>query len=537
MKLTSLISLFKSGPLFRGLILLFFIFFSANLNSQNTNNEQVKRLQRSIYIYNFAQQVQWENDDFKTFKIGVLGKDRTVLDLKALSQKRQIQNKPVSVVQFNIVKDIKDVQLLYVNNKLNFNIRYILSKIANKNILLITEDYEYNSSMVNIVNVGDSFEYEINSRLIEKEGLKALPSLRNNAISSAEKWKNLYKVTEESLNEAIKTTDNQKDIIHNKEDIIQAQKEEINYQGVKIDTFEKAIENREKYIEELNKISDFQKKKYEDKVIIERELEKNIKEQIDLLNAQEETIKNSSVKIKEQSNFLENQNAEILEKEAILSQKNTVINKQRNFNILLLALVGLALLTSYVIYRSYLNKKKLNQSLKNKNEEIEKQSRLLISKNKELEEFAYITSHDLKEPLITISGLIDLLIEDYGDKLDEDGLTSLNFINESSIRMKDLIDALLAYSRLGKSKAFETINTNKLLDNLQADLSNVIGRTNAEIIKGDLPIIKGSKIELRLLFQNLITNGIKFIDSNWYCRKTSRTYFFYLSEIALSRRI
>jgi len=122
----------------------------------------------------------------------------------------------------------------------------------------------------------------------------------------------------------------------------------------------------------------------------------------------------------------------------------------------------LGLLLSYIIYRNYLNKKKLSQSLKTKNEEIEQQSRLLISKNKELEEFAYITSHDLKEPLITISGLIDLLIEDYGEKLDEDGMTSLSFIKDSSIRMKDLIDALLAYSRLGKSKSFTKIQNQKL---------------------------------------------------------------------------
>jgi len=184
MKLISFITPLKNNYLsLRNFVLFLSVFFIAiNSHSQNTDNEQVKRLQRSIYIYNFAQQIQWQNNDFKTFKIGVLGKDRTALDLTALAKKRKIQNRPVSVVQFNIVKDIKDVQLLYVNNKLNFNIRYILSKIANKNILLVTEDFAYNSSMINIVNVGNTFEYEINSRIIEKEGLKALPSLKNNAI-------------------------------------------------------------------------------------------------------------------------------------------------------------------------------------------------------------------------------------------------------------------------------------------------------------------------------------------------------------------
>ena len=121
--------------------LFFFVIFTSIIkttNAQNTNNEQIKRLQRAIYVFNFAEQVTWQNQENITdFKIGVLGLDRTFIDLKSLSQKRKIKNKTVTIIRFNSVKDVANIQLLYVNKAQNFDIDYILNKIQGKNILLV----------------------------------------------------------------------------------------------------------------------------------------------------------------------------------------------------------------------------------------------------------------------------------------------------------------------------------------------------------------------------------------------------------------
>jgi len=162
----------------------------------------------------------------------------------------------------------------------------------------------------------------------------------------------------------------------------------------------------------------------------------------------------------------------------------------------------------------YISNKKYLKILKQKSAVIYKQTQKLASQNKELEQFAYITSHDLKEPLNTISGLIVLLLEEYEDKLDEDGQMSLNFINESSLRMKSLIDSLLDYSRLGKIKEYNAIHTSNLIEAIKIDLGGMISKAKAKITTKNLPIITGSDVEIRLLFQNLISNGIKFIDPN-----------------------
>ncbi|OEJ98489.1 hypothetical protein A8C32_04555 [Flavivirga aquatica] len=484
-----------------GLLCCFYCLYTY---AQHTNNEQVKRLQRTILIYNFTQQITWENqENNERFRIGVLGPDRAIIDFKALVEKHKADNKPIEVIGFNLVEDIEDIQLLYVNNKYNFDINYILSEISGKNIFLVTEDYNYHTSMINIKNTGDSFVYEINNKNIEREGFVVLNSLKQYAINSPQKWENLYKTTEAS-SEKFK-----------KEEAYQ-QKHKNNNPKIIVDTILNAVEIRDEWIKILSNESELQQKKFADKVKIERELEENIKQQIDFIKSQEEKIISSDLEIKKQLKYIENQTIEIEKKENILQEKESKINIYKTLNILLIVFICLLLLGALIIFKNYLVNKKLNKKLKIKNLEIEKQALELKSKNEELEQFAYIASHDLKEPLITITSLISLFVDDYKDKFDETGKMTLNFISESSVRMQKLIDAILQYSRLGKSKVYEDVNCNNTISTLKKDLRHVIERTNTKIISGDLPIVKGAKLELRLLFQNLISNGIKFtkVDTN-----------------------
>jgi len=142
--------------------------------------------------------------------------------------------------------------------------------------------------------------------------------------------------------------------------------------------------------------------------------------------------------------------------------------------------------------------------------EIKKFVEQLKFKNKELEQFSYITSHDLQEPLRTVLSFIDLIQDDYKDKLDDNLNVYLKFISDASTRMSSLIKSLLDYSRIGYKGVVEQIDLNILLDSVTADLGFKIEHTNAEIKFGNLPTINGFNLELRLLFQNLITNAIKF---------------------------
>ena len=147
---------------------------------------------------------------------------------------------------------------------------------------------------------------------------------------------------------------------------------------------------------------------------------------------------------------------------------------------------------------------------KQQEEDIKKYVDQLKSKNKELEQFSYITSHDLQEPLRTVLSFIDIIQEDYKEKLDDDLNTYLKYISEASTRMSSLIKSLLDYSRIGLKAKVETVDCNTVLNSVTADLKYKIDKSRAEINYLALPTIGGFNLELRLLFQNLITNAIKF---------------------------
>ncbi len=150
-----------------------------------------------------------------------------------------------------------------------------------------------------------------------------------------------------------------------------------------------------------------------------------------------------------------------------------------------------------------------------KAEEISaKYTKKLENKNKELEQFTYIASHDLQEPLKSITGLTEILTEDYKDKLDEEARDSLSFLNESTERMKQLINSLLDYARLGQKSKLEQIDCNELIKVVKEDLVSLISEANASIEIETLPTLFGYRTELRLLFQNLINNAIKFRKEN-----------------------
>ncbi|MBK5271894.1 MAG: GHKL domain-containing protein, partial [Bacteroidia bacterium] len=134
----------------------------------------------------------------------------------------------------------------------------------------------------------------------------------------------------------------------------------------------------------------------------------------------------------------------------------------------------------------------------------------LERKNKELEQFAYIASHDMQEPLRTTTSFIELLQKQYKGKLDGKADKYLTFIAQSSERMKVLINDLLEYSRIGRKKELENVDCNNVLKEVLADLSTVIKETGARIDSEKLPVVHGYPTELKQLFQNLVTNAVKF---------------------------
>jgi signal transduction histidine kinase len=138
----------------------------------------------------------------------------------------------------------------------------------------------------------------------------------------------------------------------------------------------------------------------------------------------------------------------------------------------------------------------------------------LTSTNRELDDFAYIASHDLKEPLRGIHNYVGFLQEDYADRLDDEGKHYLERMQRLAERMSSLIDTLLAYSRLGsRPLAMETVDTQSVLGEVREDLLPLLLARNVELRQaGRFPVITGNALRIGEVFQNLVSNAAKYND-------------------------
>ena len=144
-------------------------------------------------------------------------------------------------------------------------------------------------------------------------------------------------------------------------------------------------------------------------------------------------------------------------------------------------------------------------------ERLRKTAAELDRSNKELEQFAYIASHDLQEPLRTISGYLELLSSRYEGRIDEKADRYIAYAVEGSQRMSALIRDLLSYSRVNtRGEALESTNSEESLEFALRNLRSAIDQSGASITHDTLPVVKADKTQLIQMFQNLIGNAIKY---------------------------
>ncbi len=144
-------------------------------------------------------------------------------------------------------------------------------------------------------------------------------------------------------------------------------------------------------------------------------------------------------------------------------------------------------------------------------EELARRTAELARSNAELEQFAYVVSHDLQEPLRMISGFTKLLEKRYRGRLDKSADEFIAYIVDGTARMQRMIEDLLAYSRVGtRGKPFEPTDCEVIFDQAMINLKVAIEQSGAVVTHDPLPVITADTIQMIGLFQNLISNAIKF---------------------------
>ncbi|MEG3847885.1 ATP-binding protein [Microcoleus sp. herbarium19] len=213
------------------------------------------------------------------------------------------------------------------------------------------------------------------------------------------------------------------------------------------------------------------------------------------------TLRNLQKQLKEQNVLLQEEISSRLAVEKILYEKNQILQQEiSNRRAVEQALQEQNLLLQQEIS----NRQRAESALLKSNQE-------LARSNAELEQFAYVASHDLQAPLATIASYAQLLEKRYKDQLDSQAIKFIGNIVHGCTRMQNLIDDLLEYSRVGRSqKPFKLTDCNHAIKQTLANLQGAIRDTEAVVTYSDLPTVIGDISQLVQLFQNLIGNAIKY---------------------------
>ncbi len=165
--------------------------------------------------------------------------------------------------------------------------------------------------------------------------------------------------------------------------------------------------------------------------------------------------------------------------------------------------------------RYSIERKKIESELQNYKENLEEKvkerTKALERSNKELQQFAYVASHDLREPLRMISSFLQLLERRYNEQLDEEANEFIEFAVNGAKRLDSMINDLLEYSRVAnKEKKLDDVDFNKVMSTTYLNLKSAIDENKAELTHNQLPTILGDEKLMVQLFQNLISNSIKY---------------------------
>ncbi len=484
-----------------------------------TNLEAIKLKQRETYIYNFTKYIDWENlESAEKFTIGVFHSDEEPLVgvLRKAYEQKKIKGKPVEVLLFNSLNEIEPTDMLYLNVKSGVKLEQVLPTLYENNTLLISEGFPFHQSMVNFIVIDGEFHFEINEEKINRAKLLVDPALQSFSIQSTADWEEIYDQlqAEISINEAQKLELEKltNEILSNKEELLSQEErlrktlEDVNAKKRLLELQDSTIKNKNGEISsQLSKLN---------------KLNENVQNQLQINAGRSKVYEIQEVAITEQNKKLQEQEAvllarktEIEEQEKVLVEQQKKLSEQRSKldeqRIAMYAFVALIIFAAIFLYFMYKSNRKRMESEKNlvlKNEE-------LTTLNESLDSFTYRVSHDLKAPVVNVKNMVGML-EDFTKDMDNAMIPKI--VSNLSLSANRLETTLLDMIQLTK---IERVDETKDWVSLRAVFESLVPDYLGELetIKGEIDIselgndkIFASDVELKSVFQNLITNSIKY---------------------------
>lgn len=359
------------------LILVSLVAISSVFAQQGFTNQT-----RALYVFDIARYVDYGGalDSMAIFTVGVLSKDSELYwEMANLAKTRdEIQGKPVNVVVFRNESSIVYTNVLYVARDSEYNLKKVDDKIIGKPTLLITEGYEFGSSMFNFLIIDNKPKFEINANKLQAAGLTIPSTLLAQAVKTREDWEVLYDITNEELVKQLEVVEAQKLIIARQLREIEDQKKLLDSLDAQISEKEAVLEQKQAELTQKSREIRGQSQEITKQRNMISEQQAEVSAQRDTLDLQRSDIAIKLVEIKEKQQV-------ITQQEDRIKVQLESIEKQKIFIYAALFVLILLSFLAYYIYRGYKIKKEANIKLEEKNKTITEQN-VEIEKQRDLAE-------------------------------------------------------------------------------------------------------------------------------------------------------
>lgn len=475
----------------------------------------------SAYIFNFAKNIQWQNEDrISEFRFLIISDDSAVnREMQNLSATQKLRGKPIRITISESVVIPRDIQLVFITHGLKALTEPVFRRIEGRRILMVTDGFDDKRIvMINLIETKDkTIKFEINKANILNQGLKVLPDmvlLGGTEIDVAK----LYKEAQDTL--------------RIKEGEISALQRHFDSLKTRIETAYEEIGEQNQLIARQNQAilgQQSQLGKQRDTLSQQSALlnksQGALKKQQGILERQQREIEagkailsSQQARIDDQNASIRDQNASILKQRKVLEEQDITIADQRNVQRFLILIIILALGLSYTIYRGYRIKHLSNKRLQEQEKQIKKLNRDLLERavaleaaNKELEAFSYSVSHDLRAPLRSIDGFSQAILEDYGNELDDRGKDYLRRVRSAAQRMAHLIDDMLTLSRMARNEmAFRELDLSAMAEEIAEKLRKLRPDRRIDFLIQPGIRVRGDEHLLRIALENLLDNAFKY---------------------------
>jgi len=494
-------------------LVVFLLIITSILSAQQLKRHEVV----VAYIYNFAKNIQWENEqEITEFQFRFIGEDQRIISvLNKLASSETLRNKTIKVTSSESIADIENIHLLFVGATRHNMLRSIFNTIEGENILLISDGYEDKRFiMINFIETPEhELHFEINRANIINQNLRIMPEMVFLGGTEVDVAK-LYKESQDEVR-------SREQIIADLEQNLADLNRQIEESSAEIISQQTVIEGQDNEILRQRIQMDSEKKRQEDA----------LSAQAKILSEQLEEIEGRTAILEQQQGIIDRQDNEIQAQVMILEERGATIAAQKRYLYLLAVIIALTLIMIVTIFLAYKNRREhvaeldehvkeieqLNQGMTNLLEDLQAANRRLEEADRLKSVFLASMSHELRTPLNSIIGFTGIILMGMVGEVTKEQSRQLTIVKKNANHLLELINDLLDISKIEAGRvelSLEEFKLNDVISEVIETVSPAVNEKGLELLT-NVPegiMLYSDERRIKQVIMNLVSNAVKFTE-------------------------